>query len=507
MSLFVIKMNLLTIYRRLRKFPRHELLGSRILEGNDLEPTWRNLMDLEDSPWLADHQILDDIVFPAAAFICMAGEASRQVSGSGDCTLQNFSIKTALVLKAGAKLELITSMRPLRLTDSLDSDAMEFSISSFNGAWVKHCSGQVKPGGAQPPSTKIEPFIRHVPRPYEGLKSIGLNYGPHFQGMGHTSADPGSNTASAVLLPPSSRIEDIYQIHPTTLDCCLQLFMIAISEGIPRRLDRCLVPTRIEELYIGRTTPNSEFLACATSSAAGPDIHGNLVMTTKNGDVVLSLKGGAFSPIESDKGETDNTAAAVLKWEPDIDFIPATQLIRPRPEKNVVESWLRVEELSILCMMEIDGSLALQSPVLPYLHRFQSWVSQQLQRTDDLYLAIKERKLGSAARRAMIEELSRQLLTGKAAAVATLVKRVFENCKDIFLGKLQPLELLLMDNGLTDYYNALDRLSDYDDFFSYLGHSNPRLRVLEIGAGTGGTTSRVLKCLTASSERLYSKYW
>ena len=40
-----------------------------------------------------------------------------------------------------------------------------------------------------------------------------------------------------------------------------------------------------------------------------------------------------------------------------------------------------------------------------------------------------------------------------------------------------------------------------------LGHKKPTLRVLEIGAGTGGTTTNLLSGLQSEfGERLYSKY-
>jgi hypothetical protein len=55
--------------RRFRKFKRHELLGSRTLESTDIEPSWRNVLRLEDVPWLADHKIVEDIVFPCAGYV------------------------------------------------------------------------------------------------------------------------------------------------------------------------------------------------------------------------------------------------------------------------------------------------------------------------------------------------------------------------------------------------------------------------------------------------------
>ncbi|PYH82415.1 hypothetical protein BO82DRAFT_401410 [Aspergillus uvarum CBS 121591] len=64
---------------RLRETRHHELLGSRCLESTDLEPAWRNLLQLDNILWLLDHRITGEVVFPCAAYAAMAGESVRQV--------------------------------------------------------------------------------------------------------------------------------------------------------------------------------------------------------------------------------------------------------------------------------------------------------------------------------------------------------------------------------------------------------------------------------------------
>lgn len=47
----------------------------------------------------------------------------------------------------------------------------------------------------------------------------------------------------------------------------------------------------------------------------------------------------------------------------------------------------------------------------------------------------------------------------------------------------------------------------YTEFLGLLSHKNPNLRILEIGAGTGGATRVVLDALTSAfGERMYSEY-
>ena len=44
-----------------------------------MEPTWRNILHLDEVPWISDHRIHNDIIFSAAGFIAMAIEAIRQI--------------------------------------------------------------------------------------------------------------------------------------------------------------------------------------------------------------------------------------------------------------------------------------------------------------------------------------------------------------------------------------------------------------------------------------------
>jgi len=84
---------------RLRNFLPHDLLGTRVVQSTDINPSWRKMLKLDNEQWLRDHEIAQDILFPAAAFIAMIGEAIRQLSGSSKYTLRRVSITTALVLQ------------------------------------------------------------------------------------------------------------------------------------------------------------------------------------------------------------------------------------------------------------------------------------------------------------------------------------------------------------------------------------------------------------------------
>lgn len=57
-----------SIEQRQPKYPRHDILGSLIPGASLSEPIWRNVLRMRDIPWLKDHSLGGEAVFPAAAY-------------------------------------------------------------------------------------------------------------------------------------------------------------------------------------------------------------------------------------------------------------------------------------------------------------------------------------------------------------------------------------------------------------------------------------------------------
>lgn len=210
---------------RLREFPHHDILGSRVLESTDHAPSWRNLLRLDAVPWIKDHEIAGDIVFPGVGYIAMAGEAIRQLTGSSDFTVRRVHIKAAMILTQDATaLEVVTQLQKIPLTSSSESDWYSFSVSSHqNGGWLKHASGEVRAGeGSDREVTelKIAPLPRLVSSKalYRKFRSMGIEYGPRFLGLKDVTADTQRPQLVASVTNDVRDGESAYAIHPATLD-------------------------------------------------------------------------------------------------------------------------------------------------------------------------------------------------------------------------------------------------------------------------------------------------
>lgn len=444
---------------RLRKLPRHEILGNRVLEGNDMEPSWRNILHLDEVPWIRDHKIYDDAVFPAAGYIAMAIEAIGQITGSQEgFSLRHVEINRALMVEKSRVVELMTTLRPVRLTKSLNSSSWyEFSIFSHDGdKWEKHCFGEIK--GSQEQTSPISPLILtsrtvSTPRWYQTMQEVGLNYTGAFQGLTDITADVMEKAANASIVP----YRGPYAAHPTTIDLCLQLLTVAISHGISRRFDRVVLPTSIEHIEVRSSVSKLQVQAVAESSG-GKTINGSTIARTEDGRPAISIRGVTLSALETSKPQagSETDLVAQLKWSPCVDLLNPADLIFPSAKDR--KARLLCERLAVLCMIETTHQLRLLKTPFKYLEKFRSWLEMQTLRAEDGKYDLVEdaqnmTRMTSAQRLSLILDIFSEAESTDATAPATLIFRIFESAKGIFEGHTQALEVLMPENMLLKFYD------------------------------------------------------
>ena len=499
---------------RQRAFPHHDILGARALENPGSNMTWRNLMRLDDIPWVREHDISGDIVFPGAGYVAMAGEAARQVTGLEDYTCREVKIVNALVLYEDEETEVMTVLTPARLTTSLHSVWHDFEISSFhNESWVVHAFGQVRGGQEyEEEVVQVDGLARTVPSSkwYNVMKRFGLNYGPRFQGLEDISAHPVKKRAVARVKNEVGHNESPYPLHPCTIDSTFHALSVAAFNGQSRVFNQLAVPSFIGEIYIKPTSEEFHLRVDADVTPRG-SLFGGAVGVSSNGDVVFRLKNLRLSKLDdhaSDRG--DNPHAAVeLVWRPDINLVDNASLIQLHQDLGDLS--IANERMALACMVESSLLLDNLTAAKDFLNKFRSWLRKARQQAlEGSYPNVPDCKeiatMSSEDRVRLIEGAVEDLKQTQAWPIATAVYRIFRASQDIFTGKADAVGTLMENDILSRVYD-FGRLSDFTDFFTLAAHSKPNLRILEVGAGTGGTTSSVLPILRSEyGERLYFSY-
>ena len=508
---------------RFRKHAPHDLLGSRALESTELNPTWRNEIHIANVAWLKDHCVGNDIVFPAAGYISMAGAAACQLgdpTSSRDYTVKEVELRQALVLQTESSKELITTLRPQRLTVTLDSEWYEFDIVSYDGSsWNKHCSGLVRRGRASNPPPQWKKVPQPLPRKvstsrwYTTLSRVGLNYGPRFTGLKNITA--GVTERSAVLDItdyPGDELESFYPLHPTTLDIMLQSWTVAAFRGVYGAFNKSFLPTFIKELYVGTGSGQNihvKTMTLAHNAAAGREhAEGQSYGLGEDGELVFMLKGFQGTPLPSEEDGPELTALQ-MQWKPDFSFLDAAKLTRPTYDFR--DQIALAEKLYVLCTLESHRSLQGVKSTQPHFEKYREWMESQIPRFElpgyPLVNTVELVHMTSEDRRSHIPEVLKQCKAAGVGAMAESVWRTYDQVVNVFEGKTDFLDLLIHDGTLAGIYDWMNNIWDFSEFFQLLGHTQPQMRVLEIGAGTGGLTAKILKQLQSEfGERLYFQY-
>ncbi|KAE8376147.1 hypothetical protein BDV26DRAFT_294376 [Aspergillus bertholletiae] len=273
---------------RFRPFIHHDLLGSKILGTSWLHPTFKKTMDLNNLPWLRDHLIGTDVVFPASGYIAMAVEAMYQTGcmrkpGSSFplpnelCyQLRNVRFNAALVLEEDVESELYLTMNP---GPGSNDNWSEFLISSHrDGAITKHAAGLIRlhdPVIDPADASDIAPFQHASPGHLwtKACAELGYHYGPAFHLLEKVEARAGQRRARALITladPPSAHDpQSLYPVHPAALDGVFRAVVPAAIAGDRSRMAETLIPAMVDDLVINPTHRPRAGIAVASSYYSG----------------------------------------------------------------------------------------------------------------------------------------------------------------------------------------------------------------------------------------------
>ncbi|KAA8567414.1 hypothetical protein EYC84_010432 [Monilinia fructicola] len=342
---------------RLRKVPRHDLLGSKIAGTTRMRPQWRNMLCLKDLPWLDDHRVPPHVLHPGAAHIVMAMLAAEQAYNEfpdalpiTGITLRNLSIKKTLVVPEDDHgIEIILSMELDDGGTAKSPGWATFSISSVvqeTEQWTEHCSGLAKVEVAafeqiSPIDTTMDGRAVDAETWYNRFSEMGLKFGPSFQGYSDIRADPFKNLATAKLALNTTEGmfpggESDYPIHPASLDLVIRLGLMACNGG-QAETGSVQLPIHLDQMRFKLNSLPSRKWATGVAKGELRGLRGayaQLQMLGEMGDVILDVDNIRFIDLANEQRSSSKETRAGkayaspfnrLVWRPDIRTLSKKQ--------------------------------------------------------------------------------------------------------------------------------------------------------------------------------------
>lgn len=480
---------------RNRKFPRTDLLGISDSVSCPFEPRWRNYIRVAEIPWLKDHKIQSNIVYPAAGYIAMAIEAvSQHISGTSSNVavtgylLRDVSIQSALVVGETSSTEVMISLRECAADGPDRSYEFHVYSASDDNRWTQHCKGFVSVKYAFPGCIDLRTKIKangysftslDVARFYETLAAAGLEYGSTFANM--TAARYVSHNCIAEITVPNTaavmpmNYQHPYIIHPCTLDAVFH----SIFPGLPGTLDGTLeppIPISIGEIYVSSnitTAPGSKLdVSTQVREQGEQDVLASIqVSDAQTSGTAVSISDLRCRRLASDSPKTaakETRIAYRIDWQIDPDLLSRDDI-----------SYM----LGVGCVTKPVNRL-LEKCALHYIRQaVEVFNNAEIPPTNQgiwkFFVDITEKHTWMESK--ITESQIQQVL--KTGPTGELLVAVGESIPAILQGKVDAATLLY-SSGLLDkrLYNCYDSAAMY---LRAVGHKNPTMSVLQVGTGTG----------------------
>ncbi|KAI0483732.1 putative polyketide synthase [Xylaria cf. heliscus] len=514
---------------RTRKHLRHDILGARVPAGSRTHGQWRNVLRLKDLPWLEDHKLLPHAVLPGAAYITMAIEAVSQMHLEAEdaAPIKSFKLRQVAINSAlriedtELGVETVLDMEKLPLTTTnANSQWYKFSIGSMvpnTDVWTQHCTGTISAVTTETSidereRIKTDPRSRSldISRWHKRFHVAGLGYGPAFQGLSNLRAYRGSNiAASEVALKPTSNFanESKYTIHPATLDTMIQLSLISAHAGQVENLQKAFVPIFADDVSIWiPESDNQQGLGVASGKILGlRSMYARAQLFTPSGAPLLDIGELKCVSYEGTLEAGHSNIAREPYWRPvaraDIDTLTPAITRAMFPPQDTPSSFIAsLEGLATHVLASIANTL--QDDTIHektqnhdvFANWVKSWASSPEHK--DSVGADKEGRL------AIIDKLASEL---KDIPEAKSLKVLHDNLDLVLRGETNSIKVLMESNLLAELSTSgilvSGAYSQLQHAVDLLAHKNPRMRILEVGAGSAGATSPVLETLASGSTR------
>lgn len=473
----------------------------------------------------------------------MATEAAKRVYDefSGTLAIEGFSLQNVAIKKSltipddDYGVEVLTSMELGDTSTAPSPTWATFSISSVGREteeWLEHCTGLVKIEVDEVDAMNDLGGIDTITSPprrvdtkawYKKFAAIGLSYGPTFQPLSNIRAYSDKRLAVAdVSLDTTAGVipggESIYPLHPASLDGAIQLGLVAAHGGRPGDASTAFVPVYLSRLYLANGITSTKGTAIGRGEKQGiRAAYLDLQIRCPNNKVVLSVESLRCISYSIEARSLDNTFSSPytrLVWKPDIRTLENSRArqMYPPPEENVEKSpkWGITNKLAhfvVYSIYEIFGEVDGLKPGGEVGHFFD-WVKRK-GANDHSLLMSEARQLESQGR--LLEGIDDLVAQAPDVMEVKIAKLLHANMSDILHEKRTGVDVIIGEDLLTPLYQSgLLMTGIYPQLHKVLdgiAHSNPNLRILEIGGGTGGATRIAMKAFSGPNGiKAYNDY-
>ncbi len=528
----------------------HPLLGQKLNCASE-QQIFQSVLGEVSPAYLSHHRVFDKALFPTTAYLEMATAAGNYQFRNRNLVIEDFFIRQGCILHPG---ELRSAQTILTPTDNQSYNFQIFSQQEQENEeqkWVLHATGKIRSDQTETtPKTDLEKYQREcshsieISQHYQQCRQIGIDYGNSFQGIYKLWS--GENQALAEIKLPEELLGETidYQFHPALLDAALQVIFSALPQTDS---DKTYLPVGIEQFkvycspglslwaYASVMTPVEETQESLTTQVTLVSPDGEIIATVKG----LQVKLATQQTLLRTEVESITNWLYEVEWRtkgllgkllpPDFLLAPVevsqqltpslAELVTQVDNARTSEIGRSLEELSVDYIVQALGSMgwsyqptesfdleaAVQRlAIVPSQRRLFQRLLEILAEVGILQSQQQRWQVQQTLQKVNPSEQSQSLLSQypEEAATLTLLDRCASQLAVVLRGAIDPVQLVFPQGDLTTATQLYQDSSVAKVMNTIVEKTITQaieklppsrgIRLLEIGAGTGGTTSYIL---------------
>ncbi len=298
--------------RRLRPFRNPFLKAETRLVSEDTARIWTTRIGTGTFPFVKDHQVDGECVFPGTGHLETAWAVGREAFPGSEISLSDVRFDAALILPE-------ETASPLDIRLEIASNEGDYRICSRpqdadrETPWTRHSSGRINflpgpipawEGDGAGVAAQFEAVAEtNVEAFYSTIRQAGLDYGPKFQCVKRLWQQ-GVEIFAHVALPDDLRYEqERFHAHPALLDACLHtVFLDVHRNGDPSRV---YLPYSIDCVKFHRHLPSEVRSLVQVSRNDAQFLIYDLFVFTVEGELAAQVNGITCKIIGGAKGQNE----------------------------------------------------------------------------------------------------------------------------------------------------------------------------------------------------------
>lgn len=503
---------------RSRSHPVHPLLGDLCPQSTPQRLIWKNVLKPQDLPWIDGHQVQGQMVFPAAGYATTALETASFLTEEEEevqlVELEDLKVHQAVVFSSNqdSGVEIQTTVShiirpdPTHITSFFTFESCASNQTAFQ--LVADCTISIhlgQPSQKLLPASKLTaPHMVPVPEEtfYSALAEQGYGYSGVFKSLSSLNRKLGMASGSvSVTTEPG---EHVLAVHPATMDAAFHSIILALSYPRDGQLWALHLPTHIERLRINPAlcglrlveAGNVPFVSFIADTNEHSGFRGDVELHSPGeGASALQVQGIRVVPLTPPTAADDKHLFYMTEWinaEPNAD-IPGTYEAKPEED----ELAYILERGCCFYLRQLEQQIPLDHP--GRADKFNAAYLNFAAHTNRLCETGKHRYAKQDWLNDTLEDIMAITERFKELPEVRAMHIVGEQMPRAIRGETTMLEHLLMTGLLDEYYAEALGMSEGTKVLAetvlQVARRYPSMRILEVGAGTGGATREILSRL------------